>query len=233
MILITDPEHAVPVQIQRNGLRTIAVGAGDTASLALPYLPANADVKSGDLLLTSGLGGVFPAGYPVARVTEVHRDAVQPLAQVRATPLGRIDLDREAMLVWFRSDHPAAPGTAEMGDSTSGSPKMQPQKVPVRPAAVPTPTATSPQAASGTVTSGSAGQAGAANPPPAAVKPTPKPATKPKAQPRPESPASEPEAAGPKPEGGAKSEPAPKPEAGPKPETPEPKPAATTVPEQQ
>ena len=93
VILITDPEHAVPVRIERTGLRTIAVGAGDTGSLALPYLPANADVKAGDLLVTSGLGGVFPAGYPVARVTEVHRDAVQPLAQVRAAPLAHVDTD--------------------------------------------------------------------------------------------------------------------------------------------
>ena len=88
MILITDPEHAVPVRVERTGLRTIAVGAGDTASLALPYLPANADVKDGDLLVTSGLGGVFPEGYPVARVTEVHRDAVQPLAQSARRPAG-------------------------------------------------------------------------------------------------------------------------------------------------
>src|SRR5205823_4569606 len=83
-------DYAVPVGIERTGLRTIAVGAGDAASLALPYLPANADIKSGDLLVTSGLGGVFPEGYPVARVTEVHRDAVQPLAQVRAEPLAHV-----------------------------------------------------------------------------------------------------------------------------------------------
>src|SRR5581483_2610109 len=102
VILITDPEHAVPVSIERTGLRTIAVGTGDTASLALPYLPANADIKVGDRLLTSGLGGVFPAGYPVGRVAEVHRDAVQPLAQVRAIPFARLDTDREVMLVWFR-----------------------------------------------------------------------------------------------------------------------------------
>jgi rod shape-determining protein MreC len=107
VILITDPEHAVPVQIERTGLRTIAVGAGDTGALALPYLPANADIKRGDLLITSGLGGVFPAGYPVARVAEVRRDAVQPLAQVRATPLARINSDREVMLVWFRADSSA------------------------------------------------------------------------------------------------------------------------------
>ena len=134
VILITDPEHAVPVEIERNGLRTIAVGAGDTASLALPYLPANADVKTGDLLVTSGLGGVFPAGYPVARVVEVRRDAVQPLAQIRAAPLARIDVDREAMLVWFRQEHPAAPGTVAMGDIAKGNAKMHPLPAPPRPA---------------------------------------------------------------------------------------------------
>ena len=134
VILITDPEHAVPVEIERNGLRTIAVGAGDTASLALPYLPANADVKTGDLLVTSGLGGVFPAGYPVARIAEVRRDAVQPLAQIRATPLARIDVDREAMLVWFRQEHPAAPGTVAMGDIAKGNAKMHPLPAPPRPA---------------------------------------------------------------------------------------------------
>src|ERR1700751_2655931 len=102
VILITDPEHAVPVRIERTGLRTIAVGAGDSSSLALPYLPANADIHSGDLLVTSGLGGVFPEGYPVASVTEVHRDAVQPLAQVRALALSHINEDTEVVLVWVR-----------------------------------------------------------------------------------------------------------------------------------
>ena len=129
VILITDPEHAVPVQIERTGLRTIAVGTGDTASLALPYLPANADVKVGDQLLTSGLGGVFPAGYPVGRVTEVHHDAVQPLAQVRAAPFARTETDREVMLVWFREGHPAAPASTGTGDPKSGNARMQPQSV--------------------------------------------------------------------------------------------------------
>jgi rod shape-determining protein MreC len=134
VILITDPEHAVPVRIERTGLRTIAVGAGDTSSLALPYLPANADVKTGDLLVTSGLGGVFPEGYPVARVTEVHRDAVQPLAQVRAAPLAHLDTDQEVMLVWFRTEHPAAPAPAvsAAGELLSGSPLMQPQRAPAK-----------------------------------------------------------------------------------------------------
>jgi rod shape-determining protein MreC len=117
VILITDPEHAVPVQIERTGLRTIAVGAGTEGTLALPYLPANADVKPGDLLVTSGLGGVFPPGYPVARVAEIHREAVQPLAQIRAVPLARIDRDREVALVWFK-------------DARVNNPEIQPQPAP-------------------------------------------------------------------------------------------------------
>lgn len=143
VILITDPEHAIPVRIERTGLRTIAVGAGDTASLALPYLPGNADVKAGDLLVTSGLGGVFPAGYPVGRVSEVHRDAVQPLAQVRAIPFADVDTDREVVLVWFRPEHPDAPAAAAAADLPVGNKKLQPQTAPTpRPKApIPAPTA--------------------------------------------------------------------------------------------
>ena len=129
VILITDPEHAVPVTIERTGLRTIAVG--DATSLALPYLPANADVRNGDLLLSSGLGGVFPQGYPVARVTEVHRDAIQPLAQVRAAPLAHVDSDSEVMLIWFRAGQPSAPAPTPdaHGDLANGNPAMQPQAI--------------------------------------------------------------------------------------------------------
>jgi rod shape-determining protein MreC len=144
VILITDPEHATPVRIERTGLRTIAVGAGDATYLALPYLPANADIKSGDLLVTSGLGGVFPQGYPVARVTEVHRDAVQPLAQVRAAPLAHIGTDSEVVLVWFRPDHPAAPApaTASVNGVKAGNPAMQPQAAPPRATPAPAPPST-------------------------------------------------------------------------------------------
>src|SRR3984893_5316624 len=182
VILITDPEHAVPVQIERTGLRTIAVGTGDTASLALPYLPANADVKTGDVLITSGLGGVFPAGYPVGRVAEVHRDAVQPLAQVRAVPFASMNIDREVMLVWFREGHPAAPVTAASGDAKGGNAGMQPQAVPPRPkpaAATATPGQPASQSTKGAGAAGPA--AGAPSPGDAAAAPAkappPKPAT--------------------------------------------------------
>jgi rod shape-determining protein MreC len=131
IILVTDPEHAVPVQIERTGLRTIAVGGGATSALVLPYLPANTDIQENDLLLTSGLGGVFPAGYPVARVTEVRRGPGQPFAYVRAAPLARLDADREVMLVWFREGHPAAPPTITAeNEITKGSETIQPQPRP-------------------------------------------------------------------------------------------------------
>jgi rod shape-determining protein MreC len=194
VILITDPEHAVPVRIERTGLRTIAVGAGDASSLALPYLPANADIKSGDLLVTSGLGGVFPQGYPVARVTEVHRDAVQPLAHVRAAPLAHIDTDSEVMLVWFRADHPAAPTptTDSLGELRSGTPSMQPQAVPPRPqVAAPGPSAAAPRPATPRKqpAESQAAEPKATAPQPATPQPaTPEPATPEPATPQPATP---------------------------------------------
>jgi rod shape-determining protein MreC len=109
VILITDPEHALPVQITRTGLRTIAVGSGNADELLLTYLAANSDVKSGDELVSSGLGGVFPAGYPVGRITGVRREPNQLLAQVRATPRAGIDRAREVMLIEFDPANPAAP----------------------------------------------------------------------------------------------------------------------------
>jgi rod shape-determining protein MreC len=87
--------------------------------------------------MTSGLGGVFPSGYPVGRVVEVHRDAVQPLAQVRAEPFASMNIDREVMLVWFREGHPAAPVSLNGGDAKTGNANMQSQPVPPRKAPVP------------------------------------------------------------------------------------------------
>ncbi len=102
VILISDAAHAIPVQINRNGLRTVAVGAGDTSRLKLPYLPTSADVVAGDLLVTSGLGGGFPAGYPVGTVSEVKRDPAQSLADVDVKPAAALDRSRELMFVWLK-----------------------------------------------------------------------------------------------------------------------------------
>ncbi len=109
VILITDPEHAISVQVVRNNLRTIAVGSGNSGELLLRDLAVNSDVKSGDLLVSSGLGGVFPAGYPVAQIIGVRREANQLLAQVRAAPLAQVERAREVMLIEFDPAHPAAP----------------------------------------------------------------------------------------------------------------------------
>jgi rod shape-determining protein MreC len=97
IMLITDPNHAIPVQVNRNGLLTIAVGSGELNRLNLPFLPDNADVRPGDLLITSGLGGTFPQGYPVATV-----DPFAPPAnkQITATPKALLDRNRELMVVW-------------------------------------------------------------------------------------------------------------------------------------
>jgi rod shape-determining protein MreC len=119
VLLITDSAHGIPVQVNRNGLRTVAVGTGQLDQLALPYLSGSADVKPGDLLVTSGMGGVFPPGYPVATISDV---AVQgsPFSKVVATPVARLDRLREVLLVWSKSDPvPRAPETAEAAISSA------------------------------------------------------------------------------------------------------------------
>jgi rod shape-determining protein MreC len=103
-VLITDADHAVPVSVNRNGLRTIAVGTGDSGKLLLPYLTNNADVEVGDLLVSSGLGGVFPPGYPVGRVSEVRQRPDKNFAEVIAEPASALDRDREVLLVWNAAD---------------------------------------------------------------------------------------------------------------------------------
>ncbi len=99
-VLISDTDHALPVEVNRNGLRTIAVGTGEIDQLDLPFLPNNADIQAGDLLVTSGLGGAFPAGYPVAIVDRVERLPQEPFADVTATPSAALDQVREVMLIW-------------------------------------------------------------------------------------------------------------------------------------
>jgi rod shape-determining protein MreC len=89
-------------------LRTVAVGTGDMSRLKLPYLPTSADVIVGDLLVTSGLGGGFPPGYPVGTVAEVKRDPAQSLAEVEVKPAAALDRSRELMFVWLKPQ-PAAP----------------------------------------------------------------------------------------------------------------------------
>jgi rod shape-determining protein MreC len=115
---ITDANSGVPVTVNRNGLRTIAMGTGDKSRLRLPYLTNNADVEEGDLLVSSGLGGVFPQGYPVGRIAEVRRRPDQQFADVFAQPASALDRDREVLLVWNAADEaPRAAEAANLADA--------------------------------------------------------------------------------------------------------------------
>ena len=107
-ILISDPDHALPVVVNRNGLRTVAFGTGEYNRLSLPFLANNADIRPGDLLVTSGLGGTFPSGYPVATVESVTRLPQEPFAEVSATPAAALDQVREVMLIWTRQQDDGA-----------------------------------------------------------------------------------------------------------------------------
>jgi rod shape-determining protein MreC len=111
VVLISDAEHAIPVQSNRSGVRTIAVGTGDSSRLSLPFVTVESDLKQGDLLLSTGMGGVFPPGYPVAQVTKVERTAKATFAIVEARPTAALDRDREVLLVWFKA-RPVEPETA-------------------------------------------------------------------------------------------------------------------------
>lgn len=99
-MLITDPNHGIPVQVNRNGLRAIAVGTGSHQYLDIPNLPNNTDIQPGDLLVTSGLGGRFPPGYPVAKVVSVSTNPTQAYATIEAEPTAQLNRNREVLLAW-------------------------------------------------------------------------------------------------------------------------------------
>jgi rod shape-determining protein MreC len=119
-LLLTDPNHGIPVEINRTGLQTIALGRGDGTSLLLPYLPGTADVGVGDLLVSSALGGRFPAGYPVGTITEVKHDPGEHFMEALAAPAARLNRGRQALLVWsesFAVEPPPAATTPAMPEA--------------------------------------------------------------------------------------------------------------------
>ncbi len=99
-MLITDASHSVPVQVNRNGVRAIAVGKPKQNQLELIHQPNNADIMVDDLLVTSGLGCMFPPGYPVGRVVEINTNPSLPFAQILVEPTAQLDRNREVLLVW-------------------------------------------------------------------------------------------------------------------------------------
>lgn len=98
-LLITDPTHAIPVKVRRTGLRTIAYGTGAINRLRLPNIPISSDIKVGDALVTSGLGGRFPAGFPVGEIIEISNDESGMFAAAIAKPSAALDRSGEVLLL--------------------------------------------------------------------------------------------------------------------------------------
>ena len=101
--LLTDPGSAIPVMVMRNGLRGVLFGTGVRNKLAMPYLTADADIRIGDLLISSGMGGRFPTGYPVATVTEIRQDPSDEFLTINTLPVTQLDHGREVLLIWPES----------------------------------------------------------------------------------------------------------------------------------
>ena len=100
VLLLTDQAHSIPVLVNRNGLRAVASGLGEDNVLRLEYIPINADITEGDLIVSSGLGRKFPRGYPVATVASIRRDPGELSADILLTPSAKIGMTREALLLW-------------------------------------------------------------------------------------------------------------------------------------
>lgn len=121
VLLISDSTHAIPVQVNRNGVRAIAEGTGDLNSLSLRHVSANTDIRTGDLLVSSGLGDRFPVGYPVAEVLQVVRDPGKAFLTVIAKPMARLDRSRHLLLVFENRDQASVPGALNVTTPSSSS----------------------------------------------------------------------------------------------------------------
>ncbi|WP_339468671.1 MULTISPECIES: rod shape-determining protein MreC [unclassified Pseudomonas] len=142
VLLLTDTTHSIPVQVNRNGLRAIASGTGNPERLELRHVADTADIKEGDLLVSSGLGQRFPAGYPVATVKEVIHDSGQPFAIVRAVPTAALNRSRYLLLVFSDNRTPE-----ERANDAAQAQEAEDQKngtAPIIPAAAPKPAAAAP-----------------------------------------------------------------------------------------
>tara|TARA_R110002094_G_scaffold17861_12_gene29456 strand:- start:1435 stop:2232 length:798 start_codon:yes stop_codon:yes gene_type:complete len=109
VLLLTDLTHSVPVQVNRNGVRAIAEGTGSLDALEVQHISATTDIREGDLLVSSGLGGRFPVGYPIAEVVLVQRDPGQAFARVLARPTAALNRSRHVLLVFTNATEEAAP----------------------------------------------------------------------------------------------------------------------------
>jgi len=131
VLLVTDANHAVPVQINRNGVRSIAGGTGDPVLLELENVPITADITEGDLVETSGLGGGFPAGYPVGRVASVRIESASAFALVQVEPMAELDRSRHLLVILDAPSGTVSPGGAEAATANpSGLPRSGAEQPP-------------------------------------------------------------------------------------------------------
>lgn len=98
--LITDSSHAIPVIVNRNGLRTIVMGTGSQDIVKIPYLSDSVNIEEGDLLVSSGMGNTFPEGYPVATILSISKDPNEAFLKVEATPMAKLNNNKEVLLIW-------------------------------------------------------------------------------------------------------------------------------------
>lgn len=104
VLLLIDPNNAIPVQNIRNDIRVIASGNGQSDEIQLEHIPTSTDIEVDDMLVTSGLGGVYPEGYPVAYITNVDRDTRREFASIKAKPVVDFDRLRYLLLIWPNED---------------------------------------------------------------------------------------------------------------------------------
>lgn len=104
VLLLIDPNNAIPVQNIRNDIRVIASGNGQSDEIQLEHIPTSTDIDVGDMLVTSGLGGVYPEGYPVAYITDVDKDTRREFVSIKAKPVVDFDRLRYLLLIWPNED---------------------------------------------------------------------------------------------------------------------------------
>jgi rod shape-determining protein MreC len=113
--LVTDKEQAVPIQVLRSGLRGVTFGIGYDGTLELRFMPVNADIQNGDVLVTSGIDGTYPPGLPVAVVSNIERNAAYAFARITCTPAAGVSNFRQVLIVSLDGKPPENPLTAEDG----------------------------------------------------------------------------------------------------------------------
>jgi rod shape-determining protein MreC len=123
--LLSDKDQAIPLQVQRNGLRAVAYGGAEGGMLDLRFMAANADIRNGDTLVTSGIDGTYPPGLPVATVARIERDAAYAFAKISLTPTAGTDRYRQVLVL---SAEAKAPPPAEVEQPVKKSPRTKRQR---------------------------------------------------------------------------------------------------------